>query len=120
MNETKQAVSGNSPGDTGEQGKTGAGGVPAERGSCEAGGKCGNECGDCVGVTYGTGGVAIPDRRKGEGAGFAGGERRKSVVDRRAGLERRVIDIGSPTGLERRRGPGAVGRTIAVRRKREK
>ncbi|MGN6369299.1 MAG: hypothetical protein ACTHN5_13650 [Phycisphaerae bacterium] len=46
------------------------------------------------------------DRRKSDGAGFDGVDKRKNVVDRRSGLNRRVLDIGSPTGLERRRGPG--------------
>jgi hypothetical protein len=46
------------------------------------------------------------DRRKTDGAGFGGVDRRKNVVDQRTGLNRRVVDIGSPTGLERRRGPG--------------
>ena len=82
--------------------------VPAEPG-CATGepGTCEGTGAESGAVTYGTGGVAIPDRRQGSGAGYNGGdERRKSVVDRRAGVDRRAIDIGSPTGLERRRGPG--------------
>jgi hypothetical protein len=47
-----------------------------------------------------------PDRRKTDGVGFGGVDRRKNVVDQRTGLNRRVVDIGTPTGLERRRGPG--------------